>query len=50
MRIFVLNNYKVPFDGSALPLNVTADDTTDMLSHVQVSLIDDWRLTVMIGA
>jgi hypothetical protein len=47
VRIFVLNTYKVPFDGSTLPLNVTTDDTTDMLSHVQVSLIDDWCSTVI---
>jgi hypothetical protein len=47
VRIFILHTYKVPFNGSTLPVNVTAADTTDMLSHVQVSLIHDWHLTVM---
>jgi hypothetical protein len=42
VRIFILNTYKVPFDGSTVPTNVTAADTTDMLSHVQV--MHDWQL------
>ena len=47
VRIFILHTYKVPFNGSTLPVNITAADTTDMLSHVQVSLLHDWHLTVL---
>ena len=47
VRIFILNTYKVPFNGSTLPTNNTEYNTKDNLSHVQVCLVHGRHLTLL---